>query len=99
MKVGGQLHSLAALLTRERAQIFIAQYAGWDLTLVWTLWRKDKSLAPLGIKSRFPCLPAHSLGSVSTELFTASMRQDCYFLSIMHPVLYSETVYRYVLKS
>jgi len=35
--------------------------AGWTPELVWIFWRREKSLAPTALKSRFISHPVHSL--------------------------------------
>jgi hypothetical protein len=48
MEVGGQLHASVALLPGKQPHVPIGQVTGWAPEPVWTLWSKDKSLAPVG---------------------------------------------------
>jgi hypothetical protein len=53
MEVSGQLHAPTTLPPSpgERAPVSIGQEAEWASELVWTLWRKVKSLAPTGTQT------------------------------------------------
>jgi hypothetical protein len=58
MEVSGQLYVPAALPPKKEHLLSIGQEAGWAPEPVWTLWRRDKSLAPAG--NRTPAvLPKH----------------------------------------
>jgi hypothetical protein len=49
MEVSGQFHARAAL-----PPVPIGQDAGWAPEPVWTLWRREKSLAPAGNRAVYP---------------------------------------------
>jgi hypothetical protein len=44
MGMSGQLNVLPTLYTRKEPLIPIEEEAGWSSVLVWTLWRKEKSV-------------------------------------------------------
>jgi hypothetical protein len=48
MKVGGKLHSLAALFLGKEPPVPIGYEAGWVPEPLWTLARREKSLVPAG---------------------------------------------------
>jgi hypothetical protein len=48
MEMSCQLHAPAALPPGNEAPAPIEQKAGWAPEPVWTLWRREKSLAPAG---------------------------------------------------
>jgi hypothetical protein len=49
------------------------QKVGWAPEPVWTLWRKEKSLAQQRIEPQFLCRPARTLVAIPTELFRLSV--------------------------
>jgi hypothetical protein len=53
MMASGQPHSPATLLMGKEPTVPIEQEALWAPELVWTLWRRDKSLFLAGFK---PCI-------------------------------------------
>jgi len=42
--VSGHLHALAVLPLRKKPQVPNEEEACWNLELVWTLWKREKSL-------------------------------------------------------
>jgi hypothetical protein len=48
MKLSGQLCASAALAPGNGAQVPMVQEAGWALESVWTLQKREKSLATVG---------------------------------------------------
>jgi len=44
MNVSGHLHALVALPLRKKSQAPNEEEACWDLELVWTLWKRERSL-------------------------------------------------------
>jgi hypothetical protein len=44
MDVTGQLHAFAALPLKKGSLESTVQEAGWASEMVWTLWRREKSL-------------------------------------------------------
>ena len=59
MPVTGLLHAMAALPPGERIPVPIAQEAGWAPECVWTVRRREKSVAPAAIRTPHP--PARNL--------------------------------------
>jgi hypothetical protein len=57
MEVSVQLHPSAALPQGKEPPVLIGQEAGWAPGPVWTLWRREESLVPVGIEpARSPSL-------------------------------------------
>jgi hypothetical protein len=48
MEVSVHLHASATLPLKKKLSFSIEQEAGWAPESVWTLWSKQKSLAPAG---------------------------------------------------
>jgi hypothetical protein len=48
MDVSRQLHALAALLPGKKQPVPTGYEAGWSPEPAWKLWRREKSLAPVG---------------------------------------------------
>jgi hypothetical protein len=64
MEVSGQLHTLAILPPGERTPVPTGKEAGWAPELFWTLWKKEKFLAPAENQSPIHWLSTSSLSAI-----------------------------------
>jgi hypothetical protein len=54
MKVTGQLHALVTLPLSKESLVPIEWETQWAPETVWTLWKREKSLAPASSQSMIP---------------------------------------------
>jgi hypothetical protein len=66
MEVSGYLHAPTALPPGKQLMIPIVEEAGRTPVLVWTLWRREKYLAPAGNRTQTP-LPSRPHPSRYTD--------------------------------
>jgi hypothetical protein len=59
--VSSRLHAPAALRLGKKHPVLIVQEARWTSESVWKLWRREQSLPPPGIETRFSGCQACSL--------------------------------------
>ena len=68
-KVNGQFHSSANLPPGKSHPVAVEQAVGCIPGHVWTIWGTEKSIAPVGTRSRPLCRPIHGLVIIPTELY------------------------------
>jgi len=59
------------IIPGEGTPVPTEQKAGWAPETAWTFWRREKSIAPIGIRA--PDHPAHGLVSIAGNLAEVSL--------------------------
>jgi len=82
IEVSVKSHTLAYFLLGREQHIPIEQDAGWATKPVWEVWRTEKSLSPVGIRT--PDCPVRSqvtIGHVPPPLSSHDSHLKCHLLS------------------